>query len=70
MERNYTLYQNDSWTIFAECNNSTLPFHTSCDSSGNWSVEIQCPTMSKEKQCIYICNVNFELFYVVVITMA
>ena len=56
MERSYTLYQNDSWTV--ECDNSIMPFHTSCDSNGSWNMEIRCPAMSKEEQCIYICNVN------------
>ena len=46
MERNYTLDLNGSWTVFQECTNSRIQFDTTCGSSGNWTTDIRCPTMS------------------------
>ena len=48
MERKYTLYLNGTWTILQECNNSIVQFHTRCGSSGSWTIDMRCPTMSED----------------------
>ena len=46
MERNYTLYQNGTWTVFQECTNSRIQFNTRCGSSGSWTTDMKCLGMS------------------------
>ena len=46
MERKYTLDLNGTWTVFQECSNSRIQFDTRCGSSGSWTTDMRCPTMS------------------------
>ena len=48
MERNYTLDLYETWTVFQECNNSRIQFDTTCGSSGSWTTDMRCPTMSAD----------------------
>lgn len=42
LNRSYTLYPNETWTIFQECTDTFLLFNTTCNSSGFWTTELMC----------------------------
>ena len=62
MERKYILDLNGIWTVFQECTNSRIQFHTQCGSSGSWTTDMRCPAIGKKEHQVYSHRLmNFKM---------